>query len=206
MRVTSEKAQVTAVIVCHEDSTINLDRAINIRHLGNKYNRWRVPLFVHTPRQEGMDALFSTSTFSRDPAQRIIPFGSAREHCDIKLLDYMDRLALTIHNDYTRLASQRHDDAHLLPANRLWNDLPLKLRVPNHRAADHAMVIAGAMSEGSPAIDSVKRVMKPARFTTHWCHGKNYPKTSDRKIAINSNRLPVACGRNRQVPDMRCLG
>ena len=200
---TSNKAPITAVIICHEDSTINLDRAINIRHLSNKINRWRVPLFVHTPRQEGMDAVFGTSANNSNPAQRIVPFGSAREHCDVKLIDYMDRLARQMHNDYLQQPGIHDANAHLLPANRRWHALPLKLRVPNQRAADHAMVKladAGYRWHGyKPSLPNARRLKEKKRLarTEHqsWCNERRlagYRAGSQRDEArlIHNTLLP----------------
>lgn len=140
MRRVSRLSEVTAVITCHEDTEKNFDRAVQVRNLINRYNRWRVPLFVHAPYHTGLAKVLEPSVVDASPARRVIPFGSPREHCDLQLLQRMDDWARAIHDDYISLSVKIDKEAANLPANRPWELLSSEHRMANYRAADHIVV------------------------------------------------------------------
>ena len=140
LRQVSELSQVTAVVTCHEDTEKNFDRAVQVRNLSNRYNRWRVPIFVHAPLHIGLPKVLRQSASNANPARRVIPFGSPGDHCDVQLLERMDKWAEAIHADYISQSVQTDPHAKELPANRPWHLLSAEHRIANYRAADHLVV------------------------------------------------------------------
>ena len=140
LRQVSELSPVTAVVACHEDTEKNFDRAVQVRNLSNRYNRWRVPVFVHAPLHIGLPKVLTQSATDANPARRVIPFGSPHDHCDVQLLERMDKWAEAIHEDYKALSVDTDPHASELPANRPWTMLSAEHRLANYRAADHIVV------------------------------------------------------------------
>ena len=131
------KPPVTAVISCDDDTEINLQRAGYCRKLCRKLDCWHVPILVHIDKREGADDLLELSRKQIDPADRILPFGSASDYCDLPILAYMEGWAKAIHSGYQRTAGTVDPD---LPANKPWEQLSHYYHANNHRAADHVPV------------------------------------------------------------------
>jgi len=134
---TLSKPMVTAVISCDDDPEVNLQRASHCRQLCKKLDCWRVPVLVHIDKREGADDLLELSRTQIDPADRILPFGSASDYCDLALLEYMDGWAQAIHSGYQSAAEMLDPE---LPANKPWKELPHYYHANNYRAADHVPV------------------------------------------------------------------
>lgn len=130
----SKAGTVTAVICCDDNAEHNLQRASHCRQITRKLDCWHVPILVHVDKREGTDELLELSQRQIDSGDRILPFGSATDYCDLKLIDYMDRWACAIHKGYQPTAAEI--DA-TLPANRPWAELSHFDHASNHRATDH---------------------------------------------------------------------
>ena len=129
---------VTAVVSANDDVETNLQRASHCRLLSLRHDLWSVPILTEVERQPGMHSMLGQSRFEeRHTPGEIVPFGSTLECCDIELLEYMDRLAKGLHEQYRATIPPELSD---LPGNCKWEQLPHALKCSNYRAADHAMV------------------------------------------------------------------
>ena len=133
----SKKAPVTAVICCDDDAENNLQRASHCRYLCRKLDCWHVPVLVNIDKREGTDELLELSKKQINPADRILPFGSATDYCDLELIEYMNNWARAIHRGYTGTAVEIDST---LPAITPWESLRHIDLASNQRATDHLPV------------------------------------------------------------------
>jgi len=158
-RGSTDRPEVTAVIICYDAATKTLSAAAMVSEAMRRTRRWRCPIYARLAQCHGVEDMLKSSHKARRFDSVIEPFGVEDKLCDVGFLEgWIEEQAEAIHVAYRTNREQEAAIAGRSNPNfplTEWLSLPETYRVSNRRALDHIqakLLSVGARTPASPTL------------------------------------------------------
>lgn len=140
MRAVEADDEITAIVVCLGEDSLNARTALLVRSHSQREARWRAPIYLHQRGIGGFGRFVQAGITAKEFVEVIEPFGMLEGICRLEdLSGEADLVAQRLHEGYltlkgTGLAAEPR------PSLKPWRQLDEIYRRANRRAADHIPV------------------------------------------------------------------